>query len=61
MAKNTKHHDAVKYTNAQFQWGTKSGKEYLDLEPRLTMLSEQSLYMEKVLLATGLSKEELDQ
>lgn len=42
MAKNTKHHDAVKYTNAQFQWGTKSGKEYLDIEPRLTMLSEQS-------------------
>lgn len=42
LGKNTKHHDAVKYTNAQFQWGTKSGKEYLDLEPRLTLLSERS-------------------
>ena len=42
LGKNTKHHDAVKYTNAQFQWGTKSGKEYLDLEPRLRLLSERS-------------------
>jgi O-Methyltransferase involved in polyketide biosynthesis len=46
MAKNTKHHDAVKYTDAQFQWGTKSGMEYLDLEPRLTLLSEQSYNVE---------------
>ena len=46
MGKSSKHHDAVKYTNAEFQWGTKSGKEYLDLEPRLTMLSEQSYNVE---------------
>lgn len=42
MSRNTKLHDAVKHTNAQFQWGTKSGREYLDLEPRLTLLSERS-------------------
>lgn len=42
MGKNTKYHDSVKYTNAEFKWGTKSGKEYLDLEPRMTLLSERS-------------------
>lgn len=42
LGRNTKHHDAVKYTNAQFHWGTKSGKEYLELEPRMTLLSEKS-------------------
>ena len=29
MEKNSKHHDAVKYTKASFGWGTKSGKEYV--------------------------------
>ena len=42
MEKNSKHHDAVKYTNATFGWGTKSGKEYLELEPRMTLVSERS-------------------
>ena len=42
MAKNSKHHDAVKNTNATFGWGTKSGMEYLDLEPRLKLVSETS-------------------
>ena len=42
LSKNTKHHDAIKHTNATFQWGTKSGKEYIDLEPRLSLLSERS-------------------
>ena len=42
MEKNSKHHDAVKYTNASFGWGTNSGKEYLELEPRLTLISETS-------------------
>ena len=42
MAKNSKHHDAVKHTNATFGWGTKSGEEYLELEPRMTMISETS-------------------
>jgi len=46
LGKNTKHHDAVKYTNAEFHWGTKSGKEYLELEPRMTLLSEQSYNVE---------------
>ena len=40
--RDTKHHDAVKHTNAEFHWGTKSGKEYLELEPRMTLLSERS-------------------
>ena len=42
FGRNTKHHDAVKHTNAEFHWGTKSGKEYLELEPRMTLLSERS-------------------
>ena len=42
LGKNTKHHDAVKHTDAEFHWGTKSGLEYLELEPRLTLLSEHS-------------------
>ena len=42
LEKNGSHHDAVKNTNAKFGWGTKSGKEYLPLEPRLSFVSEQS-------------------
>lgn len=42
LAKNSKHHDAVKNTNATFGWGTKSGMEYLDLEPRMKLVSETS-------------------
>lgn len=42
LEKNSKHHDAVKNTNAIFGWGTKSGKEYLQLEPRMTFISEHS-------------------
>ncbi|MCR5396632.1 MAG: class I SAM-dependent methyltransferase [Lachnospiraceae bacterium] len=42
LEKNSKHHDAVKNTNATFGWGTKSGKEYLELEPRLKFVSETS-------------------
>ena len=42
MEKNSKHHDAVKYTKASFGWGTKNGKEYLELEPRMTLVSERS-------------------
>ena len=29
-------------TNATFGWGTKSGMEYLDLEPRMRLVSETS-------------------
>lgn len=42
LEKNSKHHDAVKHTNATFGWGTKSGKEYLELEPRMHLVSETS-------------------
>ena len=42
MAKNSKRHDAVKHTNASFGWGTKSGLAYLDLEPRMKLVSETS-------------------
>lgn len=42
MEKNSKHHDAVKNTNSTFGWGTKSGKEYLELEPRMSLVSESS-------------------
>lgn len=42
LEKHGSHHDAVKNTNATFGWGTKSGKDYLELEPRLTYLSERS-------------------
>ena len=42
LEKHGQHHDAVKHTNATFGWGTKSGREYLDLEPRMKLLSEHS-------------------
>ena len=42
LEKHGKHHDAVKNTNATFGWGTKSGMEYLDLEPRMKLVSETS-------------------
>ena len=42
MEKNSKHHDAVKNTNATFGWGTKSGEEYIPLEPRMKLVSERS-------------------
>lgn len=32
----------MKNTNATFGWGTKNGKEYLELEPRMTLVSEES-------------------
>ncbi len=30
----------MKHTNATFGWGTKSGREYLALEPRMSLVSE---------------------
>ena len=42
LEKHGSHHDAVKNTNATFGWGTKSGKEYLELEPRLKYVFEKS-------------------
>ncbi len=42
LAKHSDKHDAIKHTNATFGWGTKSGAEFVDLEPRLELLSERS-------------------
>lgn len=42
LEKNGSHHDAVKHTNAKFGWGTKSGEEYIPLEPRMKLVSEKS-------------------
>ncbi|MCR5701894.1 MAG: class I SAM-dependent methyltransferase [Lachnospiraceae bacterium] len=42
LEKHGSHHDAVKHTNATFGWGTKSGREYLELEPRMNFVSETS-------------------
>ena len=59
LEKNGSHHDAVKHTNATFGWGTKSGLEYLELEPRMRLISETSYneerntqYVEKYLLSS---------
>ncbi len=42
MVKHSKQHDAIKNTNAEFKWGTDSGEEFVALEPRLQLVSEQS-------------------
>jgi len=41
-AKHSKQHDAIKHTNATFGWGTKSGRDLLELEPRMEYLWEKS-------------------
>ena len=46
LEKHGSHHDAVKHTNATFGWGTKSGREYLELEPRMKFISETSYNQE---------------
>lgn len=42
VGNHSKQHDAIKHTNATFGPGTKSGKEYLAYEPRMSLVSEQS-------------------
>ncbi|MBP3884602.1 MAG: methyltransferase domain-containing protein [Olsenella sp.] len=42
MVRHSKRHDAIKNTNATFKWGTDSGEEFVELEPRLQLVSEQS-------------------
>ena len=37
-----KKHETVKHTGAKFGWGTKSGKEFEDLEPRLRLIGAHS-------------------
>lgn len=41
-ANNTKINDSVKHTKAKFGWGTKTGKEYTEVEPRMKLISEHS-------------------
>lgn len=43
---NEKMHDTVKHTNAKFGWGTRSGKELLELDERLELLEEISFWDE---------------
>jgi methyltransferase (TIGR00027 family) len=42
-AKNTRHHDTVKKTNAEFKWGVKDGAEVVKLCDGLVFLDEWSL------------------
>ena len=42
LEKHSKDHDALKYTKARIGWGTESGKEYEELEPRVHLISETS-------------------
>lgn len=37
-----KKHDTVKHTDAKFGWGTKSGQEFVQLAPKLQLISEES-------------------
>ena len=46
LAKHSDKHDAIKHTNAIFGWGTKSGAEFIVLEPRLTLVFERSYNQE---------------
>ena len=46
MVKHSKQHDAIKNTNATFKWGTDSGEEFVELEPRLQLVSERSYNVE---------------
>ena len=46
MVRHSRQHDAIKNTNATFKWGTDSGEEFVELEPRLQLVSEQSYNVE---------------
>ncbi len=46
MAKHSNKHDAIKNTNATFKWGTKSGEEFVELEPRMQLVWERSYNVE---------------
>ena len=46
IVKHSKQHDAIKNTNATFKWGTDSGEEFVELEPRLQLVLEQSYNVE---------------
>ena len=46
MAKHSDKHDAIKNTNATFKWGTDSGEEFVELEPRMQLVDERSYNVE---------------
>ncbi|MCC8043338.1 MAG: class I SAM-dependent methyltransferase [Oscillospiraceae bacterium] len=48
-------HDTVKETNARFGWGTTSGHEFEQLEPRMKLVSERS-FSEQMMKSTLLSR-----
>ncbi|MCM1543617.1 MAG: class I SAM-dependent methyltransferase [Blautia sp.] len=39
-------HDTVKHTNAKFGWGTKTGNDLLELDPKLELIRESSFWDE---------------
>ncbi|MCM1092014.1 MAG: class I SAM-dependent methyltransferase [Muribaculum sp.] len=39
-------HDTVKHTNARFGWGTETGKDLLELNPKLELVRENSFWDE---------------
>lgn len=39
-------HDTVKHTNAKFGWGTETGSDLLELEPKLELVKETSFWDE---------------
>ncbi|MCM1106461.1 MAG: class I SAM-dependent methyltransferase [Blautia sp.] len=41
-----KMHDTVKHTNARFGWGTKTGNDLLELNPKLELIRENSFWDE---------------
>lgn len=41
-----KMHDTVKHTNARFGWGTRTGKELSELNPKLVLIKESSFWEE---------------
>ena len=42
LEKHSEKHDAIRHTKAKFGWGTDSGKDYEELDPRYKLLSETS-------------------
>ncbi len=52
---NEKRHETVKKTNAKFGWGTNSGKEFEELNPDISLISEHS-FSEQMIHSTISSK-----
>ncbi len=50
-----KKHDTVKETNAKFGWGTTSGHEFEQLEPKIKLISEHS-FSEQMMKSTLINR-----